>query len=338
MFYTFRSRATPILCVWSLLLFSVISQTSVADSHQNLFDAETEKLLEQIKVGITGANGDLKTGCIDFSITLSQMTLPDVMPEDIEPVPYHPEETGLWRIRYCFDGDRHFYDVMMRNKMELNGRSLGDWQERHLRYEMDMEARTLEFQELTDTGWKVHLIQRIPSRDFRLYYSPAWWIWPFWEADLTAVLHPNKVETVMQVQDAGTLAVHITTNETRGGAKLTTEIWVDTERTYRPTQVLEHYKTEMKIPPQGRLLYEVPPPETEKQYQLTRWTYQLEQFAPGIWYPSRITKEDSFTMTVADENLHPAAPSIFRKATLQVQRAVFNVPITKADLYIYPDK
>ncbi|MDE0683812.1 MAG: hypothetical protein OXI63_12920 [Candidatus Poribacteria bacterium] len=298
--------------------------------------AEITQLLEQIKTGIVNANAKLKTGIIEFSITLSQATRAEGEDQ------YQHEETGRWHILYRFDGEHHFYDVKVHNKMELNGKPLDDWQNNRFQYQMDMDKKTLLFQEYTGTGWKRHPVQSIPSRDFRLYYTLHWWIWPHWEpkhSKLTELLHLDNVADVKEDRVADTSNYQITLKRTVSGLKLTSEISLDVQKDYRPTRVFVHIHNEGTIPlqpegPPGSAI----PSQTLKEYRVTSWTYQLKKFKPDVWYPSRITRENSFVTEIEDEKQQPKMPPILRKATLQVHRAVFNIPIAKEDLYIRGDE
>lgn len=335
------NKSRLILFIWLSLMFFGTARATFSQ----LPETETPKtaslgvaaiaLLEQVEIGLTDAKSDIRTGIIEFSITLSQSPIEAPSPvADVTGLAVH-EETGYWQIRYLFEGERHFYDVKKRNKMELNGVSIGSWQESHLQYEMDMDAKTLLFQEHTDTGWRRHPLQSIPSGDFRLYYSPRWWIWPHWNATLTEVLHPDKVVAVKQLHTTEDSNVYIQLDETVSGVNLTSEIWLDTEKAYRPIRVLVHHRTHMKTPPQVEVLPGLTiPSQTLIQYRGTRWKYELQQFEQGLWYPRRVIREESATIEINDETRQPETPPIFRRAILEVHRAVFNVPIDEKDLRV----
>lgn len=331
----------------SLTLFRTTATTfpqspQTASTSEFAHSAEVAQLLEQIKAGIASSNAKLKTGIIEFSITLSQATRESRPPDTDAPYvvdDYWLQETGSWQITYRFHGKHHFYDVKTHNKMELNGMSLGNWQDNHFQYQIDMDTETLLFQEYTGTTWKRHPVQSIPSRDFRLYYTPHWWIWPHWNAKLTEVLHLGKVTDVKKIRVADIPNYYITLKDTVSDAKLTSEIWLDVQKDYRPTRVFVHNRPTMKLPLQPIAPHGSPmPPETLKQYSVTRWTYQLRKFKPDIWYPSRITREESFTIEINDEKQQPKTPPTLRKATLQVHSADFNIPIAEKDLRINRDE
>ena len=87
---------------------------------------EATQLLAHIKTGTEAYKAKLKSGVLEFSITLSQATNKPLPADTVTYMEngHKYEETGYWHIIYQFDGARHFYDVKARNKMEFHGHSL----------------------------------------------------------------------------------------------------------------------------------------------------------------------------------------------------------------------
>jgi len=52
------------------------------------------------------------------------------------------------------------------------------------------------------------------------------------------------------------------------------------------------------------------------------------QFETDIWFPKSVTIDISFTTNDENQQTLPT----FRKITMQVQRAVFNIPIAEKDM------
>ena len=308
--------------------------------------AEATQLLEDIISGAAAYNAKLKSGEIEFSITLSERIRQRkkflerfltwgrnllIRPEkEKEEVQY--EDQGYWHITYRFDGDRHFYDVKMRKKMELNGASLPNWKEIHHQYMILGETLTLHVRENTGTEWKQYPL-RIPSRNFEAQFNPHWWNWPPWGFELEKLIRIFKPIKVQQVNVEGIPHYLLTLQRTDFDAIRTDEIWLDPQKEYRPTRILAHRRSVQQAFIEGRGGKLTPLPR-EKTYHLSSYTYQLAQFEPDIWFPKTVTMENSYV--VGDEDKQP--PPVFRRTTMQVHRAVFNIPISEKELGITPNK
>ena len=285
--------------------------------------AESTQLLEDIITGTAAYNAKLKSGEIEFSITLSER-----IRQEKEKIQY--EDQGYWHITYRFDGDRHFYDVKTRKKMELNGARLPNWKESHHQYRI--LGKTLYYRANTDTEWKEQP-QRTLSRTFEAQFNPHWWSWPPWGFELEKLVRIFKPFNVQQVNVERIPHYLLTLQRTDFDAIRTYEIWLDPQKEYRPTRILAHRRSVQQVferRPDGKL---VPLPR-EKAYRLTRYIYQLTQFEPDIWFPKTVIMENS--SVVGDEDKRP--PWVYRKTTMQVHRAVFNIPISEKELGIIPDR
>lgn len=292
---------------------------------------EATQLLEDIKIGTAAYNAKLKSGEVEFSITLSERIRPKehflenfpwlmniLRLRKKEEVRY--EDAGHWHIIYRFDGDRQFYDVQMRKKRELNGTPLPNWHERHFQYRMD--GRTLYFKENPGAEW-----QQLSLDVFKEKFNPRWWNWPPWGFKLEHLIRVFKPINVQEVTVEGIPHSLLTLQRTDFDSTRTTEIWLDPQKEYRPTQILAHHRSVNQVFIErcdGRL----EPLPREKVYNLTSYTHQLAQFEPNIWFPKTVTME--YSSVVGDKDKQPP----FRRTTMQVYSAAFNIPISEKELGI----
>ncbi len=307
--------------------------------------AEATELLENIKTGTAAYNAKLKSGEVEFSITLNQRIRQQeknfferfFAAKEKEEVQY--EEQGFWYITYRFDGDRHFYDIKMRKKMELNGKSFRDWHGMHFQYQMD--GKVLYFREKPDTEWQQlfsHKVrppwgEEIPSDVFEAEFNPRWWSWPPWGFKLGHLIRVFKPVSVQQVNVEGVPHSFLTLQRTDFDSTRTTEIWLDPQKAYRPTRILAHRRSLPQVFIEKRD-GELRPLPREESHDLTAYTYQLAQFEPDIWFPKTVTVEN--LSIVGDEDKQPAPAH--RKTIMQVHRAVFNIPISEKALGITSDR
>ena len=290
-----------------------------------LTPAATE-LLAHLKTETAAYKAKLKSGVIEFSITLSQAIeepLPAAAVTYVEDGHLY-EETGYWHITYRFDGTRQFYDIKARHKMEFHGHSLKGWRETHHQYRI--LHRILHFWEKIGTEWKKHAPQKMSAR-FKPHFNPHWWSWPLWNLRLTTLFRFFKPIDIQQVNLENS-AHYLLTGHKTGPANSDIEVWLDSQKDYRPTRVLLHDRSVVGTAPIETADGQSNPIPLETEYTLTRYTYHLEKFAPDIWFPKIVTREVSFT--TIDENQKPL-PTL-RRAIMRVHRAVFNIPIAEKEL------
>ncbi|MYA68479.1 hypothetical protein F4Y19_00005, partial [Candidatus Poribacteria bacterium] len=293
--------------------------------------AESAQLLEDIISGTTAYNAKFKSGEVEFSITRSEPIRQEknflerfltwgrklLRRQEKEQEEIQYEEQGYWYITYRFDGDRHFYDVKMRKKGELNGKDLRNWHEMHLQYRTD--GRVLYFREKPDTEWQQQARhkarpwgQDIPSDVFEEQFNPRWWSWPPWGFKLEKLIRIFKPINVQEVNVDGTLYVLLTLQRTDFDSIRTHEIWLDPQKAYQSTRILAHRRSVPQVfeqRPGGKLI----PLPREKVHRLTRYTYQLAQFEPNIWFPKTVPMEN--LSIVGDEDKQPAP--VYRRTTMQ---------------------
>ena len=334
-----------------------VAQPPITEPHP--LSDEAAQLLKHIKTKAAEYDAQFKSGEVEFSITLHQK-IPqrtDIF-EDLferfqnilmrtskeEKVP-SSEEKGVWYIIYRFDGEREFYDIKARKKMELDGRPLRDWQETHYQYLID--GKTLRMRERTDSGWKRDPLQATSSQLFEDKFNPRWWGRLPQGLTFRSFIRKHDPVDVKTVETDGTRYhyLRLYRKAQQGSDKAWThEIWIHPQKDYHATRVIQYGRLATEIDPQGTL---------KEAFFLTRKTYQLAQYEPGIWFPKTVTQEH-FNGGLMEEILpdtpeseHPVImsealiPQSFReekltwpwmKITVQVQRAAFNIPIAEEDL------
>ena len=220
--------------------------------------AEATQLLEDITAGTAAHNAKLKSGEIEFSITLSERirqrkkflerlfgwgrNLLMLSEKEKEEVQY--EEQGYWHITYRFEGDRRFYDVKARKKTELNGAPLPNWKETHYQYRK--LGKTLYYRANTDTEWKQQP-PRTLSRTFDEMFNPRWWSWPPWGFKLEKLIRIFKPINIQQVNIDGIPHYLLTLQRTDFDAIRTDEIWLDPQEAYQPTRILGHRRSVQQV-------------------------------------------------------------------------------------------
>lgn len=294
---------------------------------------EARQLLAQIMTGTEVYKAKLKSGIIEFSITLSQATdksLPAHAVTYTENEQQY-EETGYWHITYQFDEERRLYEVKTRHKMTFHGQALHGWQETHHQYQILHSI--LHLWEKVGTEWEKYPPQRVSARLLKPHFNPHWWSWPLWDLRLIDLFRFFKPVDVRQVNVDNFPHYLFTGHRTRATTSVI-EVWLDPQKDYRPTRVLMHDRSILGVAPDETPGERPKPIPLETEYTLTRYTYQIEKFEPDIWFPKIVTREVSFSTT--DENQKP--PPTLRKTVMHVHRAAFNIPIAEKDLDTPPDR
>lgn len=334
LFLLVRLSLLLLFCLVIQLTFSQ-QQTAPTDTSATssaTLSAEAAQWLKQIKTGVANANAKVRSGVIEFSITMSQVTRDPRPPGTDAPYvldDFWLQETGYWHITYRFQGERHFYDVKTRKKAEFNGQKLPDWQASHRQYQI--EGKMLHFRERIGEKWKHHPRQKLPSPLFNDFFNPYWWIWQTPRAKLTGLLDTYKPIEIQRVHETPP-AHYLLTLHRRGrrGSNITSEIWLDPQKDYHPIRLFIHVRGTRKIPQlttDGK--------DTIEKYNSTRSRYQLARFEPNIWFSKNVIREISFTTADEKQQLDPPA---MRKQIMQVHRAVFNISIDNKDLRFNTDE
>ena len=315
-----------LLLLLSLMLSSLFHH-GIAESGDDVFPKnevrltkESAQLLEEIKKGVVEYNKKLKNGKVEFSVTLSQR-LKDQQ-QKLKEVEF--ENVGTWHIVYNFEGARHLYDVRMRKKMEFNGQPLPNWTEKH--YQFQIDDKKMLIREKKETVWIQHP-QPTDKTIFRSEFNPRRWGWNPGVFSFTSLIKyapPIKVEQVeVDSNQFYLLTLHRVHNKK---SSMIQQLWIDPQKGYRPTRNLKTTTQEAQTwisSSDGTLV----PQQPEELVTHIHSTFKIEQFAPGIWFPRTAIYESSYD---------PTKQQGFRKTTMQVHKAIFNIPIEEKDLG-FPD-
>ncbi len=327
MFLNNKSNKIPLLLL-SLMLSSMfhlsIFASENADSVADVFSdnevklsEESAKLLKQIRKGVVDYNKKLKSGKVEFTLTLRQRL--KVQEQKDKKVEF--ENVGTWNIVYNFEGTRHFYDVRIRKKMEFNGEPLPNWTEK--RYQFQIENKKMLMREFKDKGWS-QPTQATDKSIFKSEFNPRRWGWNpdvFSFAFLIKFYNPIKVEPVEVNNDAQLYLITLQRIDNEKSSSVL-KLWIDPQKGYRPIRSLKLGKilsTTTLEAPDGT--YKRLPPRIAVSRNYT--ANQIEQFERGIWFPKTATYSIDYDPDTQQE---------YRKITMKVQKATFNIPIDEKDL------
>ena len=321
-----KSNKIPFLLLsltLSFLFHYDIFASEKAESGGSLFpenevelSKESAQLLEQIKKGVEDYNKKLKSGKVEFTVTLGKLL--QNQKQKVKKVEF--ENVGTWHIVYNFEGSRRFYDVRIRKKMEFNGEPLRNWTEKH--YQFQIDDKKMLIRELKDTGWVQHP-QPIDKLIFRSEFTPRSWGWNpgvFSFAFLIKFAPPIKVE---QVEVDGVPLYLLTLHRVHSEkSSMTEQLWVDPMKGYRPTRTLRTTKqiAQSSIKRSDGTRIRRPPRIVISRINTA---FHIEQFNQDLWFPKTATLSLGYD---------PDTQQGFRKTTMQVHKAIFNIPIDEKDL------
>lgn len=277
---------------------------------------ESGRVLEHIKTEVNAYNARLKSGEIEFSVTLYQEHGADthlsflqfleskwdslLHPKEAGKAPGY-EDIGYWHITYKFDSDIQFFDVKAREKRKINGNSI--WQETHHQYLIYRGELYLR----EGPTWKPY-VDTGEGPVFDKRFNPQWWIGFSQSGTLSQVktfekfMHPYKPVHVQPVKMDGSSLYYLqgysVGNKDRFPlyGMFTREIWMNPQKDFHVTRIVTCEKGADFIPYEGRI------------WPLRKWgvfnttyelcigvrcnikTYQLAQYKPGVWFPKIVTE------------------------------------------------
>ena len=232
-------------------------------------------LLEQLKTEVTAYNTKVKSGEIEFSVTVSRIApqetkhlfvelfeavrdtlIPKKQKDGDAPPTY--EETGHWDITYRFNGETEFFDVKARAKRDMNGSVIVTrtengglrhdiWQETHYQF-LRHRKQTLYIREGTKwrpyDKWQQSLPVWIPTNVFDKCFNPLWWCLGDDES-FDRFIHRHKIIGVKQVENKGSSQFYLrlyhaeAENINTPVASATThEIWMHPKEGIYPKHIL----------------------------------------------------------------------------------------------------
>ncbi len=233
------------------------------------------RLLEQLKTEVTAYNTKIKSGEIEFSVTVSQIAPQETKPLFVELLEgvrdnFIPEkekdgdvlptykETGHWYITYRFNGETEFFDVKARAKRDMNGGIIVTqtengglrhdiWQETHHQF-LRHRKQTLYIREGTKwrpyDKWQQVLPVWIPTNVFDKCFNPYWWHLGD-EEPLDRFIHRDKIIGVKWVENDGDPYFYLQLYHTQAenvdasvGSATTHEIWMHPQTRVYPKRIL----------------------------------------------------------------------------------------------------
>ena len=283
---------------------------------------ETFILLEHFNTAVTEREAELESGVIEFSIVLSKIRTP------FSKNPVY-EERVKWYVTYRFSGQQRFYQIQEHVKVKPGWLQRAKWKESK-RYKFQADDSGENGRVNRGDGWQ--WTSRHPI-ELNNYNSPLRWNW---DTNLTRMTQMfGHIVDAQNVIIDGEPVEYLKFEDWRTDKVETTELWFNPQKDYRTTQVLQQTRFINKDSTDRTLVSSVEP-LTEKwlspHISRFRYTCQLAQFEPGVWYPQTSTEVRE---VIDSENLHFL---IGEKLTLQVHSATFNIPIAVKDLLLQPDR
>lgn len=294
-----------------------VYEPSVALSPQ-----DTLMLLEHFNAAITEREAELESGIIEFSLTLSKIKAP------FSKNPVY-EERVKWHVTYRFSGQQRFYQIQERVKVKPGWLQRAKWKESK-RYKFQANDSGKNGRVNRGDGWQWTSHHPIA---FNSYGSPLRWKW---DTNLTRMTQMfGHIVDAQKVIVEGEPLDFFKFEDWRADRIETTELWSNPQKDYRTTKVVQQTRYINKELT-NKTLVSSGEPVTEgwlsPHISQLRYTCQLAQFEPGIWYPQTSAE---IREVVDAENSHFL---IGEKLTLQVHSATFNIPIAVKDLLLQPDR
>ncbi len=233
------------------------------------------RLLEQLKTEIAAYHTKIKSGEIEFSVTVSRIPPPETKPffvelfegvrdsfrdkkeKDVNALPTY-EETGHWHIIYRFNGETEFFDVKAHLKRDINGGVIVTrtengglrhdiWRETHYQF-LRHRKQTLYIREGTKwrlyDQWQQSLPVWIPTDVFDKCFNPHWWHLGH-DEPLDTFIDRHKITEVKRVENNGVPHVYLQLYHTEEedmnlpvSRATTHEIWMHPQAGIYPKRIL----------------------------------------------------------------------------------------------------
>lgn len=318
------------VCCVALLFYQRVNERSdlvkvpphVHEPSTALSPQETFVLLEHFNAAVAARKAELKSGIVDFTLTLSKMKTP------FSKNPVY-EERVKWHVTYRFSDQQQFYQIQERVKVKPGWLQRPKWKESK-RYKFQVNGSEENGRVNRGDGWQ--WTTRHPI-ELHHYNSPLRWNW---DTNLTRMtqLFGHIVDAKSVVAERQPVE-YLKFEDWRADKIETTELWFSPKKSHRTTKVLQQTRFINKDPNDRTSVPSVEPlaeAQLSPQMSQFRYTCQLAQFEPGVWYPQTATE---MREVIDAENLHFL---IGEKLTLQVHSATFNIPIAVKDLLLLPDR
>lgn len=301
---------------------ALIQTPRVYEPSTVLSPQDTLMLLEHFNTAITKREAELKSGIIEFSLTLSKIkTLFSKNPVY--------EERLKWHVTYRFSGQQRFYQIQERVKVKPGWFRRAKWKESK-RYKFQADDSGKKGYVNRGDGWQWTSHHPIT---FNSYGSPLRWKW---DTNLTRMTQRfGPIVDAQNVIGEEERVDYFKFEDWRADRIETTELWSNPQKDYRTTKVVQQTRYINKELTNKTLVFSGEPVTDRwlsSHISQLRYTCQLAQFEPSIWYPQTSTEVRE---VVDAENSHFL---MGEKSTLQVHSAAFNIPIAVKDLLLQPDR
>ena len=280
---------------------------------------ETLALLEHFNAAATKRRTKLKSGVIEFTVTISRLKTLFSKKADYE-------SRLKWDIIYRFSEQQRFYRIVERVKVKPGWFRRARWKESK-RYQFQEDSNRRYGRVNRGDGWQWTSRHPIQLGD---YHSPFHWKW---DANLTQLT--QMFGTIVDAQNIDEDEPYIKFENWRTDRIETTELWFDPRKDYRTTRGLQQVSfvnkagTDRTAPDSGLLRTGT---ELSPRISKIHYTCQLGQFNPDVWFPQSATERREVI------NLENSRFQAGQKIELQVHSASFNVPIAVKDLVLFPDR
>ncbi|MXV77761.1 hypothetical protein F4X73_15520 [Candidatus Poribacteria bacterium] len=329
-------------------------------SEDPLLSKESQKLLKHLEKEMNANNAKPTSGEIQLSITMSGPelvgTTTQKQPKQTENLQQNnkrlPQRLEFvvnkhWDIVYRFNRNRKFFQIKEQTKVDSTGVQVTNVPEKHI--EIEIENTRWQGRMKIGDKWRTFLPNKMPN--IPLFYGefyPNGWEWTslgyslpnylrvsYKLSDFLRKFPPIDVQRVKT--DKGIHHV-ITANDIGSYHNRTHKIWLDPQKGYRVTRILTHSRStwvELNASTgdftKTQVIKKDPSMAATESSERDHYTYQIAHFEPGIWFPQTATL---FRYIGTDENQQSEHP--YRKITMQIHKAVFNIPIDEKDLR-FPD-
>ena len=274
------------------------------------------RLLEQLKAEIAAYHTKIKSGEIEFSVTVSRIPPPETKnlfvelfegvrdsfreEKDANALPTY-EETGHWHIIYRFNGETEFFDVRAHLKRDINGGVIVTrtekgglrhdiWRETHYQF---LRHRKQTLYILEGTKWRLYdewqqsLPVWIPTDVFDKCFNPHWWHLGH-DEPLDTFIDRHKITEVKRVENNGSPHIYLQLYHTEVedmnlpvSRATTHEIWMHPKASIYPKRILIANRR-AQFQPELEIL------ETIGFQSLTS---EIAEYEPGIFFPKTVTEE-----------------------------------------------
>ena len=205
---------------------ALIQTPLVYEPSAALSPQDTLMLLEHFNAAITKRETELKSGVIEFTLTLSKIKTP------FSKNPVY-EERLEWHVTYRFSGQQRFYQIQERVKVKPGWFRRAKWKESK-RYKFQADDGGKKGYVNRGDGWQWTSHHPIT---FNSYGSPLRWKW---DANLTRMTQRfGPIVDAQNIIGEEAPGNYFKFEDWRADRIETTELWSNPQKDYRTTKVVQ---------------------------------------------------------------------------------------------------